>query len=226
MSAFCILYWFFSFGFILDTLASTSKFFSHHMTWKIFLKGFLSFSPTQLCVEPWQKKKKQAQTWNQGWNKLLWILQSYLKKKNQIIHQSICDHVVNKMFIGCKDMVKYCSFYFLLLWQSASWFENKKKKRTKFKMNSNKTVKNVLDKWGHLIPLRLFGHYFWCLCGSFVWLQFFFSGSFFYTKTCFYWIGAINYSKCSTEKCKTSELFQCNIIMLLKRCTQCRMLLY
>lgn len=30
-----------------------------------------------------------------------------------IIHQSICDHVVNKMFIGCKDMVKYCSSYSL-----------------------------------------------------------------------------------------------------------------
>lgn len=70
-----------------------------------------------------------------------------------IIHQSICDHVVNKMFIGCKDMAKYCSSY-SLLWQSASRFVisyNNNDKRD-FKMDSNKTVNNVLDKRSCLFP--------------------------------------------------------------------------
>lgn len=201
MSAFCILYCLFSFVFVLHTVASTSKQNAHHLTWNIFFKGFLSFSPTQL------RKKKQALTWKRGWNKLLWILQSCKQKRKKIIHQSICDHVVNKMFIGCKDMVKYCSFYSLLLWGSASWFDNKKRAALSLKWIKIKLWTMIWINEAVSFLLCLFGCYFdACLV--------ILSQIIFNTKTCAYWISAINYSWCSTEKCETSELFLCNPIVL------------
>lgn len=106
-----------------------------------------------------------------------------------------------KMFIGCKDMVKYCSFYSLLLWQSASWFDNnnkrkKKKKRTKFKMTSNKTVNNVLDKWGRLFPFVFVWVLFWFLSG--LTAIFLFSLIFLFSNT----------KMCSLNRCHKCQLVQ------------------
>lgn len=64
MSAFCILYWLFSFVFLLDTVKH------------LFKRFFILFANTAtVCVEPWPRPETK------GGIKRLWILRSYKEKK-------------------------------------------------------------------------------------------------------------------------------------------------